>query len=155
MLENLTDGQLKEYKALFAIGNAKSHRFESRKCNNQDNKFLYHIVRLLDECDQILSNGNIDLHRSKEVMKSIRRGEWTLEQVREWMKKKDSTLETLYQKSELPYSAPEDKLKELLLNCLEHHYGSLDGAYSEQDSLINAMKEIDLVLEKHRNSLYK
>lgn len=155
MLEDLTDEQLREYKALFAIGNAKSHRFESRKCNNQDNKFLYHIVRLLDECDQILSNGDIDLHRSKEAMKSIRRGEWTLDQVRKWMKQKDISLENLYNKSELPHSAPEDKLKELLLICLEHHYGSLKGMVEDKNWSLSALKEIDLVLNKHRTNLYK
>lgn len=39
-------------------------------------KFAYHVIRLLDEIDQILTEGDLDLTRNKEQLKSIRRGEW-------------------------------------------------------------------------------
>lgn len=36
-----------------------------------------------------------------------------------------ASLEKLYTESKLPYSPDEEKLKALLLACLEEHYGSL------------------------------
>lgn len=44
-----------------------------------DTKFAYNLVRLLNECEQILVEGDLDLERSKEMLKSIRKGEWSLE----------------------------------------------------------------------------
>lgn len=119
-----------------------------------DIKFCYHIVRLLDECEQILETGDLDIRRCCEVLKSVRRGEWTFDEIQEHLKQKDKSLEELYQKSELPYSADESKLRELLFNCLEEHYGNLKDVRVDQDWSINTLKEIDLILAKNRGKLY-
>ena len=46
-----------------------------------DVKFLYHVVRLLNEAEQILMEGDLDLERNREQLKSIRKGEWTFDQI--------------------------------------------------------------------------
>jgi predicted nucleotidyltransferase len=93
-----------------------------------DAKYAYHIVRLLDEVEQILTIGDVDLQRDRERLKAIRRGEWTAEQVREFFVRKERELETAYAESKLPHKPDESAIKTLLLECLEAHFGSLKGA---------------------------
>ncbi len=90
-----------------------------------DTKFAYHIIRLLDECEQILLTGDLDLQRSKEVMKSVRNGEWTLDQVMDYFDRNERKLEEYYHSSTLQYSPDKEKIKQLLIDCLEAHYGSI------------------------------
>lgn len=116
-----------------------------------DVKFAYHIVRLLLEVEQILIEQDLNLERNSEILKSIRRGDWTLEQIKEWFYNKEKQLEELYNKSTLSWGPDEDSIKELLLNCLEHHYGSLSKSeiiIPNRDQLIlNDLREI---LEKYK-----
>ena len=67
-----------------------------------DVKYAYHVVRLLDEVEQILTDGDIDLQRNREQLKAIRRGEWTQEDIRNYFTRKERELETLYTGSKLP-----------------------------------------------------
>ena len=91
-------------------------------------KFAYHVVRLMNEVEQILVEGDLDLQRNREQLKSIRRGEWTLEQFEEYFTNKEHALETAYANSTLPHGPDQERIKALLLQCLEHHYGSLTDA---------------------------
>ena len=75
--------------------------------------------------------GDIDLQRNNEQLKAIRRGEWTEERLREWFADKESHLERVYAESKLRATPDEPKIKALLLNCLEEHYGSLEGCVVE------------------------
>ncbi len=61
-----------------------------------DVKFAYHTVRLLDEAEQILTEGDIDLRRNREQLKAIRRGDWTEQDIRDHFARKEKELETLY-----------------------------------------------------------
>jgi uncharacterized protein len=61
-----------------------------------DVKFAYHIVRLFDEAEQIMLEGDLDLQRSKEAMKSVRRGDWKLEDLKAWVMDKERSLESIY-----------------------------------------------------------
>ena len=117
-----------------------------------DVKFAYHVVRLLNEVEMILSEGDLDLMRNREQLKSIRRGEWTEQQVRDYFTRKEAELETLYQQSSLPWGPDEDKVKTLLLRCLEEHYGSLDKCVVRPDEAVQALREVAAVLERHRRS---
>src|SRR3954454_23934114 len=96
-----------------------------------DTKFGYHVVRLLGEVEQLLVEGDIDLQRDNDRLKAIRRGEWTEERLREWAAEKEADLERAYAASKLPPGPDEAKLKALLLDCLEQHYGSLAGCVVE------------------------
>lgn len=115
-----------------------------------DTKYAYHLVRLMLEVEQILIEGDLDLRRNAEQLKAIRRGEWTLEQLEEYFHSKEKSLEDVYTKSTLPYSPQEDKIKHLLLNCLEHHYGSIADAVAIKDRDSMVVKEIKAILEKYK-----
>jgi predicted nucleotidyltransferase len=92
-----------------------------------DTKFAYHIVRLLNEAEQLLLEGDLDLQRNREQLKSIRRGEWSLEQILEYFEQKRVALEEIRARSSLPPAPDEDAIRDLLLRCLEAHYGTLAG----------------------------
>lgn len=111
-----------------------------------DVKYAYHILRLLDEVEQILTVGDLDLTRNAEQLKAVRRGEWTKEKIIYWFGSKEKELEEAYGKSKLPYGPPHDKIRNLLLTCLEHHYGSMDNLIRHDESLdrekLNKIKDI-------------
>ena len=60
-----------------------------------DTKFQSHTVRLLNQAEQILSEGDLDLERSKEQLKDIRDGHWTPDRIREYFYAKEPILEAL------------------------------------------------------------
>ena len=114
-----------------------------------DVKFGYHVVRLLGEVEQILATGDLDLERDREVLKAIRRGEWSLSKIKEWFAERENGLQTLYENSQLPHTPDEEKIKTLLLSCLEEHYGSLSACIVIPDKATQAIHDIKAILEKH------
>lgn len=123
-------------------------RKEIREQFGFDVKFAYHVVRLLYEVEQILIEGDIDLRRHNEHLKAIRRGEISEEEIRKWASEKEKHLEVLYTRepSPIPYSPDEDKIKQLLCQCLEHHYGSLAGCVVIPGIERKALSEIREIL---------
>ena len=114
-----------------------------------DIKFAYHIVRLLNEVEQILHEHDIDLFRNRQQLKSIRNGEWTEEQIIDYFHSKEILLEKLFQKSTLQNEPNEQKIKELLLKCLEEHFGSITKAIRVK---VDINRDLDTI-EKSINNL--
>jgi predicted nucleotidyltransferase len=115
-----------------------------------DVKFAYHCVRLLDEIEQILELGDIDLQRDKERLKEIRRGGFSLENIKLYVSNKKVHLEKLYEECALPYEPREEEIKELLMNCLEHHYGCLDNIISRESRDQKILNDMQSVLDNYR-----
>jgi predicted nucleotidyltransferase len=117
--------------------------------NGYDVKFAYHLVRLTLEIEQILSTGDLDLQLHREQLKSIRRGEVPMEEIEKFFHAKEKDLESLYHSSTaIPYKPNEDAIKQLLLDCLEMHYGSLEKAIVIEDKAVRALKDIQEILNK-------
>lgn len=92
-----------------------------------DVKYAYHLVRLSDECEQILESGDLNLERAREMMKAVRNGEMPLAEIEKWFYAKERHLEDLYHSSTaVPHAPDEQYIKEILLQSLEEFYGSLD-----------------------------
>jgi predicted nucleotidyltransferase len=127
---------------------AGSKRAEIVEAFGFDAKFAYHVVRLLDEVEQILLQGDIDLQRNREQLKAIRRGEWTAEQVRDYFVRKERDLESAYAASTLLQRPDEAKIKQLLLDCLEAHYGSLADAVVIPDQERELLRQIKALCER-------
>jgi predicted nucleotidyltransferase len=153
-LDIIPSKELLYYRQLYKDGLAKSNRFELHKFYSFDVKFAYNVIRLLDEAEQLLLTGDLDLQRAKEVMKSIRRGEWTPEQVREFCMQKDVALEAAYVGCKLPDEPDEKKLMKLLISCLEEHYGSLSNVLTQPDWATTSLRQIDEILREARTKLY-
>jgi len=113
-----------------------------------DLKFAYHMVRLMHEVEQILEENDLDLERNREQLKSIRRGEWTLEEVENYFAVKEEVLEQAYAKSDLPHKPREAEIKDLLVHCLESTLDGVDKAINIPDQAIRALKEIQVICDK-------
>lgn len=118
-----------------------------------DTKFAYHVIRLLGEVEQILLEGDIDLQRDNERLKAVRRGEWSEARLRQWAADKEADLERAYAESKLPVTPDVDKIKTLLLNCLEEHYGNLSDCVTQPDRATTALRAIQAELDRIRDLL--
>ena len=143
------------YSQLHKIGIKRptGKRAELVAAHGYDTKFAYHVVRLLGEVEQILVEGDIDLQRDNDRLKAIRRGEWTEDRLRQWAADKEADLERAYAASRLPATPDEGRIKGLLLNCLEEHYGSLAGCVVEPDRAVAALRAVQAELDRVRDLL--
>ena len=116
-----------------------------------DVKFAYHVVRLLNEVEQIMTEHTLDLQRNREQLKSIRRGEWTFEELLSYFEEKERSLEKVYNESTLRYSPDRELIKELLINCLEEHFGDLSAVVIKSGKTTDALiREIEEVIRGYR-----
>jgi predicted nucleotidyltransferase len=104
-----------------------------------DVKFGYHAVRLACELEMILEEQDIELDRHREMYKAIRRGEWTVEHTKDWVQQKEKHLQDLRNKSKLPERPNMVEIKQLLLDCLEQHYGSIG---EEEVAVVNKADQV-------------
>lgn len=116
-----------------------------------DVKFAYHLVRLLGEVEQILHERNIDLRRNREHLKAIRRGDIDECDIRKWAAEKEHTLERLYETSTIPHSPDEDAIKQLLLDCLEEHYGTLEGCVVTDEQPLLVLRQVADLIDRNRS----
>ena len=123
-----------------------SKRYDSIMEHGYDVKFAYHVIRLLDEVEQILTTGDLDLTRSCEMLKSIRRGEWSIQKIEDYFARKEVSLEQSYHDCKLPHTYDRDQVRGVLLNCLEQHYGSLSNIVSSDNKLTKALKDIETII---------
>lgn len=130
----------------------QSKRREAFDKFGYDVKFAYHVVRLMNEAEQILEEGDLDLLRSKEQLKSVRRGEWTLEEIDRYQRENEARLMKLYDSSTLPHKPRIDEIRQLLIDCLEQHFGNLKNCVELVDPSIRAIGEIEQILLKYRSS---
>ena len=111
-----------------------------------DAQFALHTVRLLNEVEQILIKGDLDLEENREQLKSIKRGEWTETQILEYFNTKEKSLEEIYLNSSLPYSPSEVKIKTLLINCLEMYFGSLYEVVQKPNQVDNFINDLNSLI---------
>jgi predicted nucleotidyltransferase len=114
-----------------------------------DIKFAYHVVRLMAEVEQIMVEHDLDLEKNREELKAVRRGEFTLEQIEKKFADKEAALEAVYSASTLRHRPDEAAIKEVLLTCLEMHFGTLDGAVTQDISAARLVRDIQGVLARY------
>jgi uncharacterized protein len=132
------------------VNSSNEKRAETIEKFGYDVKFAYQCVRLMNEVEQILVEGTLDLQRNREQLKSIRRGEWTIDQLEEYFTNKEHALETAYANSSLPHVPNEDAIKKLLLESLEAHYGSLTAAVVVNPDITNVLNDLQHIIERYR-----
>lgn len=136
-----------------AIKQPEGKRKELVAEHGYDVKFAYHVVRLVGEVEQILTEGDVDLQRDNERLKAIRRGEWTEDRLRSWFDDKEKQLERAWAESKLPAKPDEAKIKDLLMRCLEEHYGRLDACVVDPDRAVAALRAVQAELDRVRDLL--
>jgi len=140
--------QLSKIKSKSNASNPK--RAETIEKFGYDTKFAYHIVRLLLEVEQIMAEGDLDLQRNSEILKSIRKGEWKLTDLESWFDSKEKALEGLYTTSKLPERPRENKIKALLMECLEMHYQDLSSIIKVAPEVNSIVHDLELLIEKYK-----
>jgi predicted nucleotidyltransferase len=127
---------------------ADSKRYDLVQKHGYDTKFAYHIVRLLEECEQLLRDGDMDLKKNREMLKSIRRGDWKLEQIYEYFEKKRIALEDVRINSPLPPKQDWNFIRQLLVQCLEIQYGDIKDLVVVPDKAEQILRDIRHQLEE-------
>lgn len=145
------------YAQLSDIKKKKGSQTEGKRKDSIDKygfdvKAAYHIVRLINEVEQILTEGDIDLERGNDVLKAIRNGEWLFDDIESFFKRKEADLDKVYFESSLPKYPQEDKIKTLLLECLEMHFGNISSCVEIVDPAIKALERIQEVLNDYRQA---
>ncbi len=128
-----------------------SKRWKLREKFGFDVKFAYHLVRLLYEAEMIMNDHCIDIRRHTEHLKAIRRGDVSEKDIIKWANDKKSHLERAFENSTLRAEPARDEIKQLLLDCLEHHYGTLQALQTVRDESNPdraAMREIQAIIER-------
>ena len=115
-----------------------------------DVKFAYHVVRLLDEVEQLLVLHDMDLARNAEQLKAIRRGEWSLQRLEQYFERKEADLESVYLKSTLPERPDVDAIRQLLMDALEQHFGSISDVVRADSSSERALQEIQTIIKRYQ-----
>jgi len=116
-----------------------------------DVKFAYHVVRLLNEVEQLLVEETLDLTKNSEQLKSIRRGDWTLEKLEEHFERKEADLESFYLKSKLPDLPQVDLIRNLLMECLEQQFGSLGNLVNQDGKAHVTLSKIQDILRDYES----
>lgn len=91
-----------------------------------DIKSAYHVIRLLDEAQQMLETGTLDIQRNREELMAIRNGDLSLEQIEEAFARKEAVLERAHADSKLPSEPRWAEIKSLLVKCIEMQYPDKD-----------------------------
>jgi hypothetical protein len=102
-------------------------------------------VRLLGEVEQILIEGDLDPQRNRAQVKAVKRGDWSLEEVESYFSDKERALEQVYVESKLPAKPRQSQIRQLLIQCVEESYGSIDKMLvmpADEGALLNDLKEL-------------
>lgn len=73
-----------------------------------DTKYAYHLVRLILEVEDILTNEDLDIERNATILIQVRNGQRTLAEIKEFFYAKEKHLDDLYEKSTLRDQPDED-----------------------------------------------
>lgn len=126
-----------------------SPRAELVELYGYDSKHLYHIIRLGLQCQQILQEGDMDISINGELLKAIRRGEWTLEYAKERFHQKLEELDKLYIESKLQYAPDMGFLRNMLMVCIEMKYGSIASMQNNSDGVaFRKLEEIRSIINR-------
>ena len=136
-------------KLLKELSTTESSRHQNIRTIGFDVKFAYHVVRLINQAEQILMEHDLDLEKNREQLKSIRRGEWSVDQIRKYFDEKEKALEKAYLESTLQHKPAIPEIKALLLNCLEQYFGSLDKMIKTDKNCAILINDIQDVLRKY------
>lgn len=135
------------------IRNMKSTKKEGKRKDliskfGFDTKDAGNIYRIGASLVDILLEGDYDIQRHKEIIKAIRAGLWTFDQLTDWFDRQLIAIDAAKLKTELPEEADELELRKILLECLEIHYGRLDKVIVDDNRAKNMLRKIDNIMRE-------
>lgn len=135
------------------LNKSEKNRIEGKRLEltqkfGYDPKFLSHAVRLLYECHQILTEGNLDLKRNSDHIKAVKTGIVGLDEVKKWYGEFDIVLTKAMAASSLPDEPNELEIKKIVLACLENHYGKLENCVTLPGWEADKLRRIQSILDE-------
>lgn len=94
--------------------------------HSYDVKNAAHLIRLMRMCIDFLSTGEYRVDRTgidADIIMSIKRGEWSLEKVKQVADNHFNVAEARLANSKLPDAPDYDRANTLVRNILEEHFG--------------------------------
>lgn len=88
-----------------------------------DVKDGYHSLRMALQLKDVCFIGDLDVEKYSEVLKQVRNGEWSKNDTIDYCEKVLVEIEDNKDLFVIPHSPDEKKIKEVLITCLEMHYG--------------------------------
>ncbi len=87
-----------------------------------DTKFASHLIRLLLECRELISQGDLNFPLSyKETILDIKRGQWTIKEVLDYSEQLEAEIDLAVNKSELPNKPRFDEIEKFTINLLRQY----------------------------------
>lgn len=88
-----------------------------------DSKHAAHLVRLLKMCREILTTGEVIVHRpDADELLAIRNGSKSYDEIVQWAEQQDAEMEELYEKSTLPYSPNKQAIDALMMRVIKKYW---------------------------------
>lgn len=118
------NGQLKRMTHAACKGYMGAKRKALVERFGYDTKNAAHLIRILRMGIEFLLDGELRVFRhDREMLKEIKRGNWTLDQVKVEAGRLFRLADEAFIKSTLPNKPDYKKAEELLINILESHFG--------------------------------
>ena len=103
----------------------EGNRAELAEKYGYDTKDASYCLRLIWELEEVLFEGDLHIDRFGDEIIAVRNGKYKLHEVIDIFEKKSAEIEFRRRNSVIPYFPDENKIKDLLVDCLEEKYGSL------------------------------
>ena len=118
-------GMMMAHLSRLKSNHTKEGRLDLERKYGYDVKDGYHSLRMMLELEQILYTGDLDLRSHSNILNQVRNGEIE----KDWLINECEMKLWLFERNQdkfvVPHSPDEDKIKRLLVNCLEEHFGNL------------------------------
>ena len=106
-------------KQLLAYG----RHLEQVKRLGYDPKFICHVVRLLDEGIQLLTEGRINLPLDNaQHVRDIKMGKYELPEILRWIEDREKLIEVAYVNCKLPNTPDMEAINKLQIQILDNYY---------------------------------
>lgn len=90
---------------------------------NYDTKHAAHLVRLLKMCEEILTTGELIVHRpDAQELLAIRNGSKSYDEIIEWAEAQDRKMDDLYEKSTLQHSPNKVEIDKLYMRVVKQYW---------------------------------
>lgn len=137
------------YRQMQKIRSRKPESDDRRKIIEQsgyDIKMAYHVLRLLDEMQQLLIDNDIDLMRNNAECKLMKTGLWgDFERFDREFQKRMDYVEDLARKTNLPSEPQSTALRNLLKEIIKEYYGNDDEIMKQKNEFMSVSDVINLV----------
>lgn len=132
--------QLQRVKRGFASGKSDNPKRQFMMDEwGYDVKMASHSLRLMDQIDQILVTGDIDLMRNNNEVKAMKSGQWgTFEEFEKYVLNRLKQLEEVSIQTKIPDRPAKESLKKLLDEIIEQYYGSESEAQKQGTDYVSA-----------------